>query len=239
VGRRLIPASEAYLWHDLGLTAAEAGRLVAAGTSVGEVVRDWWPTGIPFGELAEWIGAGLSPAEAVEQRANGVTTEQAAALRALRQGSDDEPPPRQVPADLVARMGPPGAERPGPPPADVPAARAEVERAFTTMLNTFDAGGGLALVEGGSNLGPSLAEARTRTGADGASVTTIAVTGVRFINDHQARVSYDLTVRGGFNTQIPGRVGGAVLVGGVWKATRETVTSLLALAGVECPPPPR
>ena len=40
--------------------------------------------GIPFHEVADWMGAGLSPEEAAEQRANGVTVERAAVLRSLR-----------------------------------------------------------------------------------------------------------------------------------------------------------
>jgi hypothetical protein len=235
--RQGIGATEAYLWHDLGLTPVEAGRLLAAGLTAGEVIRDWWSTGIPFHEVADWIGAGLTPDEAVAQRASGVTVEQAAALRALRQG-EDEPEARRGPADLLARLGPPGSAKPGPPPADEAAARAEVEAVFTTMLTTYDDSGGLRLVDGGSNLGPSLREARSRAGGTSSPVTTITVTGVRFVNDHEARVAYDLDVNGSFTTRLHGRVGAAILVDGTWKATRETVTELLAMAGVTCPPPP-
>jgi hypothetical protein len=233
--RQGIGPIEAHLWHDLGLTPVEAGRLVADGLTVGEVVRAWWATGIPFAEVADWIGAGLTPDEAVRQRNEGVTGEQAAALRALRQ---DDGSPRPGPPNLLARIGPPGTERPGPPPQDEESARAAVVDTFTTMLTTYDDGGGLRLVDGGSNLGPSLQEARERVGGGTRSVTTITVRGVRFINDHQARVAYDVDVRGGFTSQLHGRIGGAVLVDGTWKATRDTITDLIALAGVTCPPPP-
>jgi uncharacterized protein (DUF433 family) len=40
--------------------------------------------GIPIDEIANWIGAGLTPEEALEQRAHGVTTEDAAVMRSLR-----------------------------------------------------------------------------------------------------------------------------------------------------------
>lgn len=110
--RQGIGASDAYLWHDIGLTAEEAGRLVADGQAIGDVVRTWWATGIPFAEVTDWIGAGLSPAEAVAQRADGVTAEEAAALRALRR---DEAPPRSgasgPASELTARMG---GGNPGP-----------------------------------------------------------------------------------------------------------------------------
>jgi len=68
--RHGIEAQDAYVWFDLGLTAAEAGRLVIQGRTPGDVVREWWIAGIPFEEVAEWIGAGLSAREAVEHRAN-------------------------------------------------------------------------------------------------------------------------------------------------------------------------
>ena len=40
--------------------------------------------------LADWLGAGLTAEEAVAQRANGITVDQAAALRALRAGEDPD-----------------------------------------------------------------------------------------------------------------------------------------------------
>jgi hypothetical protein len=79
-----IQAWDAKLWLALGLTAAEAAALHAAGQTPAQVVRDWWRAGIPFDEVADWIGAGLSATEAARQRASGTTVQQAAALRALR-----------------------------------------------------------------------------------------------------------------------------------------------------------
>jgi hypothetical protein len=234
--RQGIGAAEAYLWHDLGLTPAEAGRLQADGHSVGDVVRDWWAAGIPVDEVADWIGAGLSPAEAVEQRAAGVTVDEAAALRALRR--DEEAPPAGPHAALLGRMGPPGNERRGPPPADEPAARAAVTDAFIHMFTARDPDGGLARVDGGANLGPSADAAGERIGGHPSTVVTVTVTAVRFLNDHEARALYDLDVRGGMTTRLSGQLGGAVLVDGVWKVARETVTQLLGLAGVTCPPRP-
>ncbi|HEX4700668.1 MAG TPA: hypothetical protein VH352_00940, partial [Pseudonocardiaceae bacterium] len=79
-------AWDARMWQAIGLTAAEAGELSKADQTPATVIKEWWRAGIPFDEVAEWIGAGLTSAEAVTQRANGVTVEQAAALRALRRG---------------------------------------------------------------------------------------------------------------------------------------------------------
>lgn len=234
-----ISASEAYAWHDLGLSAVEAARQVADGRTPIDVLRAWWPTGIGFDELAEWIGAGLTPDEAIEQRKSGVTVEQAAALRALRQGEEDASPSRPGPAFLWLRMGRPTADRSGPPPADEEAARTEIMDLFAKVLETHDDHGGLDLVQGGSNLGPSLEQARARVGGTTANtVTTLSVTAVRFINARAARVAYDLDVRGGFNTRLNDRLGAAVLTDDGWRVTRETVTELLAMAGVTCPPTP-
>lgn len=81
-----IPASDARLWQEIGLTSTEAGELRKAGQTPAKVIRDWWRAGIPFDEVGDWLGAGLSVEEAVTQRGSGVTVEQAAALRALRRG---------------------------------------------------------------------------------------------------------------------------------------------------------
>jgi hypothetical protein len=48
------------------------------------VVAEWWRAGVPLDEVASWLTAGLSAAEAVQQRAEGVTPEQARAFAALQ-----------------------------------------------------------------------------------------------------------------------------------------------------------
>ena len=40
-------------------------------------------------EVAAWLGAGLAPAEAAEQRAKGITADRAAVMRALRDPDED------------------------------------------------------------------------------------------------------------------------------------------------------
>ena len=68
---------------------------------------------------------------------------------------------------------------------------------------------------------------------DGATVTADLV---RFVNDHEARVSYTVVVGPPQNMNLGGRIGRAVLVEGVWKVARETFCEFMQMAGVECPP---
>ncbi len=56
------------IWKALGLRPNEAGRLVRKGVALADTVRDWWRAGIPIREVADWIGAGLTPEEAFRQR---------------------------------------------------------------------------------------------------------------------------------------------------------------------------
>jgi hypothetical protein len=86
---------EALAWARVGIQAVDARVWIRLGMHPSEVdglsdplvvIEEWWRAGIPFDELSDWLGAGLSAAEAVEQRKSGVTQEQAAALRALRRG---------------------------------------------------------------------------------------------------------------------------------------------------------
>jgi hypothetical protein len=234
-----IDAGDAYMWHELGLTPAEAGRLELQGRTVGDVVREWWSAGIPFEEVADWIGAGLSAAEAVEQRARGITAEHAASLRALRQ--DDAPPARSGgrPPALFARQGPPGTERIGPPPQDEEAARRQIGDAFSHMMEGDDASNSIPTVDGSDDLCDCLREAAQRNAAAAAdSTATITVDAVRFLNDHEARVSYSVVVSGGHNVTFRDRPGKAVLVDGNWKVDRDTFCQMMQMAGVQCPPRP-
>ena len=236
--RQGIEAQDAYVWFDLGLTAVEAGRLAMQGRTPGDVVREWWTAGIPFDEMAEWIGAGLGAGEAVEQRAKGITVEHAASLRALRVGETPGPRSDAFPARLLARLGPPRSEPFGPPPDDEGAARQEIQDAFSRMLTPAD-NDDLPAVAGGQGLGRCLAEAARRHGipvgepGDGATVTADFV---RFVNDHEARVSFTVVVGPPRDMHLGGRLGRAFLVDGVWKVARETFCEFMQVAGVECPP---
>jgi hypothetical protein len=236
--RHGIEAQDAYVWFDLGLTASEAGRLTMQGRTPGDVVREWWTAGIPFEEMAEWIGAGLSAPEALEQRANGITVEHAASLRALRVGEAAHRQSERLPPALLARTGPPRSQPAGPPPDDEEAARLAIKDAFTGML-TGDGDGNVAAVERGKGLGECLGEAARRHGipegepGDGATVTADFI---RFVNDHEARVSFTVVVGQPRNMNLGGRIGRAVLVENVWKVARETFCEFMQMAGVGCPP---
>ena len=234
-----IDAVDAYMWHDLGLTPAEAGRLELQGRTVGDVVREWWSAGIPFKEFADWIGAGLTAAEAVEQRARGITAEHAASLRALRQDDTPQVRPGGRAHPLFARQGPPGSEQIGPPPEDEEAARTKIGEAFSHMMEGDDASNAIPTVDGSEDLCECLREAAQRNAAAAAdSTATITVDLVRFLNDHEARVSYSVVVSGGHNVTFRDRPGKAVLVGGVWKVDRDTFCQMMQMAGVQCPPRP-
>jgi hypothetical protein len=237
--RNGIEAQDAYLWFDLGLKAVEAGRLVVEGRTPGDLVREWWDTGIPFEEVADWIGAGLTATEAFEQRANGVTVEQAAALRALRLEDPQPAPPASTPHGMSPRRGAPRTQVFGPPPEDEDSAQASIVEAFANMLDA-DETGNVRAVEGGSNLGQCLAEARDWHGitenhpAPGATVTADVV---RFVNEHEARVLFTIRVGAPVNQTFGGRSGRATLVEGEWRVARETFCEFMQMAGVQCPPP--
>lgn len=238
--RQGIEAHDAYTWSDLGLKAVEAGRLVLQGRTPGDVVHEWWSTGIPFEEVAEWIGAGLSAAEALGQRTQGITAEHAASLRALRLEEPDDQPRDPVPHALLARMGPPRAQVFGPPPEDEAAARAAVEDAYANMM-TADDTGNVSTVDGGSNLGACLEEARDRHRVrvdDDMPGATVTVDMLRFVNDHEARVLFTINVGPPLNQSFGGRMGRAVFIDGEWKVARETFCEFMGMAGVQCPPHP-
>jgi hypothetical protein len=108
------------------------------------------------------------------------------------------------------------------------------------MVTLDEETGSIPAVEGGEHLGACLAEASKRAPASPgtANTSTFTVDRLRFLNDHEAMVSYTLTVTGGFNATLAGRPGRAVLVDGQWKVARQTFCELMATAGVTCPPPP-
>ena len=234
-----IEAADAYTWHALGLTPVEAGRLAVQGRGPGDVIREWWSTGIPFDEVADWIGAGLTSTEALKQRSDGITAEQAAALRALRR---QEPAPKQDPSDpgqMIFPQGPPGSFVPGPPPEDEEAARAAVEDVFCRMLDVDETDGSIPAVDEGEKLGPLLEAAGQRHGVSrDTEKTTVNVDGIRFVNDHEARVVYSLTVNGPFSgsPMLRGRQGRAILVEGEWKVARDSFAAFMQVAGFNLPP---
>ena len=81
---RGVDAGDALVWKELGVAPEEAGRLTKAGETALGTMRARWEAGVPIDEVAAWLGAGLTAAEAAEHRANGITAERAAVMRALR-----------------------------------------------------------------------------------------------------------------------------------------------------------
>ncbi len=79
-----VSAAAALAWRELGLTPGEAADLERDGFTPEAVGAQWRRSRIPVHELGDWIGAGLTPEEAVEQRARGITAADAAVMRSLR-----------------------------------------------------------------------------------------------------------------------------------------------------------
>jgi hypothetical protein len=162
-----------------------------------------------------------------------------------RQGIDisgiDPDVPEQVHQALMA-MVPGGARAPsleqlaaqhlptGSPPADEARARAEITDAYEHMSQRSEDGAGLVNVERGENLGPCSAEVQQRfpqqTSESGGG---LHVEHVKFLHGAEAVVWA--------SGVLPRREGRAVLVNGRWKVSRATYCSLIAMAGVTCPPP--
>jgi hypothetical protein len=239
--RQGIDANDAYMWHELGLTPAEAGRLELLGRTVGDVVREWWAAGIPLEEFADWVGAGLSAAEAVEQRARGITAEHAASLRALRRDEAPDPASSAQQRPPHRRRGAPRREQSGPPPADETAARTAISQAYADMGEIDEDSGTVPSVEGSAGLAVCRQQAteiaRARFGGQVPDVTVVfTVDVVRFVNDREAVVTYTADITGSLNITLRDRPGRSILVDGQWKVTRETFCEWLRVGGVECPP---
>jgi hypothetical protein len=95
-----IDAGEAPVWKALGLRPNEASRLARNGTTLAATVRDWWRAGIPIGEVAHWIGAGLTTEAAVWRRSR----RRVAAGRVRRGGRSRAPVQTFVEASAPPQM---------------------------------------------------------------------------------------------------------------------------------------
>lgn len=84
-----IDGGEAPVWNALGLRPDTAGRLVRHGTTLADTVRDWWCSGIPISEVADWIGTGLTPEDALRHRSG----RSPASAGVTRGGPNDGPLP--------------------------------------------------------------------------------------------------------------------------------------------------
>jgi hypothetical protein len=98
-------------------------------------------------------------------------------------------------------------------------------------------GRSLVLVERGDNLARYIEEAARRFGSQ--QVTSMfTVTSIRFVNDHQANLTYTIEVSGAQSIRLPDRIGQAINTDEGWKVARSTFCELTHMAGVQCPPQP-
>jgi hypothetical protein len=142
---------------------------------------------------------------------------------------------------LRLRSKPPRIEQAGPPPEDEVAARAAISRAFADMGEIDEEGGTVPSVEDSEGLAvcreQATALARIRFGGQVPNViVAFVVDTVRFVNDHEAIVTYTAHITGSLNITLANRPGRSVLVGGEWKVTRQTFCEWVHVSGVQCPP---
>jgi hypothetical protein len=105
-----VDGAEAPIWKSLGLRPNEAGRLIHRGAVLADTVRDWWGAGIPISEVAEWIGAGLTPQEAFRQRSGRLVT----SARVMRAGTGSGSAQKFIEVGVPPQMLDNHTARPGP-----------------------------------------------------------------------------------------------------------------------------
>jgi hypothetical protein len=163
------------------------------------------------------------------------------ALRAPRH--DEKPDPRTSSRRqrLPLRRRSPRIEQTGPPPEDEVAARASISQAFADMGEVDEDNGTIPSVEGSEGLAVCREQAtelaRARFGGQVPEVTVaFVVDTVRYLNDHEAVVTYTAQITGSLNITLGNRPGRAIVVDGKWKVTRETFCEWAQVGGVQCPP---
>jgi len=121
--------------------------------------------------------------------------------------------------------------------SDRDAAEEEIERVFETAIgrDTSD-DERMELIEGGSNLGPTLQLIRQRLPRDQRADTYVEY--VRMLSDDEAEVHFVLVYPGGISAPRFPFTGHAMLSDGRWKVARETWCRLIGSIGIPCPPPP-
>jgi ClpX C4-type zinc finger len=127
--------------------------------------------------------------------------------------------------------------RSGPARSNRDAAEEEIERVFETAIggDTSD-DARMELIEGGSNLGPTLELIRERLPPDQRADSYVEY--VRLLSGDEAEVHFVLVYPGGPTAPRFPFAGHAVLSGGQWKVARETWCRLIGSIGIPCPPPP-
>ena len=158
-------------------------------------------------------------------------------------GSGNTLGPRASSRSRVAASGrvPPKIEATGPPPEDEAAAGAAICQAFADMGEIDEDSGTIPSVEGSEGLAVCREQAtelaRSRFGGQVPNVTVaFVVDTVRFLNDHEAVVTYTAQITGSLNIILRNRPGRAIVVDGEWKVLRETFCEWAQVGGVRCPP---
>jgi hypothetical protein len=146
-----------------------------------------------------------------------------------------------IAAEAIA-TAPPGAKsltirRPVPARSDRGEAEEEIERVFESAIggDTSD-DERMDLIEGGSNLRPTLELIRQRLPPDQRADTYVEY--VRMLSDDEAEVHFVLVYPGGVSAPRFPFAGRAVLSNGRWKVARDTWCRLIGTIGIPCPPPP-
>jgi len=126
----------------------------------------------------------------------------------------------------------------GPPPADVDAARAEIQAAYSAHGTTSEDGISIPSVERGHDLGPTIAMAKSMARNRGidpeASEVAVIVDEVRFVDAEHAAVWFSISIDG--RPVVVHHRGDALVVAGEWKMTRTTFCQIMLMGGVPCPP---
>lgn len=137
--------------------------------------------------------------------------------------------PPETPSEVIST---------GPPPADVDAARAEIQAAYSAHGTTSEDGTSIPSVERGEDLGPTVALAKSMArdrgiAVGGADIPTV-VDEVQFIDAEHAAVWFSISING--HPMVRHHRGDAVLIDGKWKMARLTFCQIMSMGGVPCPP---
>ena len=122
----------------------------------------------------------------------------------------------------------------GREPVDPDAARAHIAVAFGRALVLSEDRKTVPSVEGGDLLGPYLKEAQERHAGLRRQEGTITIDHIEFVDEEHASVTFAIALEGLSPELLQGV---AMVVDSVWKVARSTFCELMALTGVECPPP--
>jgi hypothetical protein len=146
----------------------------------------------------------------------------------------------EVPTTGVAYPSPeqvaPLPEPEGPQPADEDRARDEVVEAFeVAYAGASRAEERLSRIQDSAGLEELRQQVLVSFPLTPLDELRVRVEEVRFLNRKMAAVRYTIVLPGYSIPEFPNRIGHAVLAGGTWKVTRQTLCNDLTLGSVTCP----